>query len=96
MFATSAFEEERCQTILKNKGFCVNYGDVCFLDLYYDKSRKYMYMTLPRRIWHIHVFHIGYLAAQNEVVVWTAETDNIFIIILIDMEKLEASINAWP
>ena len=31
MFATSAFEKEWCQTILQNKVFWVNYGDIYFL-----------------------------------------------------------------
>ena len=36
-----------------------------------------------------------YLVAQNGVVVRIADTDNAFIIILIDMKKLATSINAW-
>ena len=30
MFTTGAFEEERCQTILQNKGYCANYEVICF------------------------------------------------------------------
>ena len=46
-------------------------------------------------MWYIDIFHIGYLAAQNDVVVWTEDTDNTFIIILIDMEKPAPSRNVW-
>ena len=53
-----------------------------------------MYVMQPLGIYYIDVFHIGYLVAQNYLVVRTEDTGNIFIIILIDMEKLAASINA--
>ena len=69
MFTTIAFEQERCLAILQNKGSCVNYGDICSLNLYYDRNRGYMDMMQPRGIWHIHVSNIGYLVAQNDVVV---------------------------
>ena len=54
-----------------------------------------MDMMQPRGICYVDVFHIGYLVAQNYVIVKTEDTDNIFIIILIDMEKPAAGINAW-
>ena len=47
MFTSTAFVEERCLTILQNKGSCVNYVDTCFLNLYHDKNRKYMDMMEP-------------------------------------------------
>ena len=52
-------------------------------------------MMKSREIWHVDVFQIGYLVAQTNVVVRIADTDNTFIIILINMEKLATSINAW-
>ena len=94
VFTTSALEEEKCQAILQKKEFCVNYQDICFLNPYHDINRRYMDMMQPRGICYVDVFHIGYLVAQNYVIVKTEDTDNIFIIILIDMEKPAAGINA--
>ena len=53
-----------------------------------------MDMMQPLGIYYIDVFHIGYLVAQNYLVVRTEDTNNIFIIILIDMGKLAANVNA--
>ena len=78
MFTTTTFEEKRCLPILQNKSSCVNYGDICFLNLYQDKNRRYMDVISPRQMWHIDVFHIGYLMAQNDVVVRIADTDITF------------------
>ena len=44
MFTTCAFEQERCLTKLQKKESCVNYEDICFLNLYHDKSRRYINM----------------------------------------------------
>ena len=67
---------------------------------YQEEFDAYSRVPNNRRGWiirdsRVDVFHIGYLVAHNDVVVWTAGTDNTFIIILIDMEKLAASINVW-
>ena len=43
----------------------------------------------------IDIFRIGYLIVQNDVVARIADTDNTFIIVLINMEKLATSINTW-
>ena len=89
IFTTTAFEQERCLAILQKKGSCVNYGDICFLNLYHDRNRIYMNVMQPREIWHIDFFHAGYLVAQNDVVVRIADIDNTFIIILINIENLQ-------
>ena len=44
MFTTTAYEEEKCLAILQNKGSCVNYGDICFLNPYHDNNSRYMDM----------------------------------------------------
>ena len=93
MFITTAFEEERCLAILQNKGSFVNYGNIYFLNLYPNRNRRYIDMMQPRGIWHIDIFRIGYLIVQNDVVARIADTDNTFIIVLINMEKLATSIN---
>ena len=95
MFTITAFEEERCLAILQNKGSFVNYEDICFLNLYPDRNRRYMDMMQPRGIWHIDIFRIGYLVAQNDLLAGIANTNNTFIIVLINMEKLATSINTW-
>ena len=50
MFTITAFEEERCLAILQNKGSFVNDEDICFLNLYPDRNRRYMDMMQPRGI----------------------------------------------
>ena len=42
----------------------------------------------------MYVFHIGYLVALNDVAVRIADTDNTFIINLINTEKRATSVNA--
>ena len=52
-------------------------------------------MIIPREIRHVDVFDIVDLVFQNDVVVRTAGTDNVTIIILINMENIAASKNVW-
>ena len=70
--------------VLQNKGFCVNYGGICFLNLYF------MTKTEDAWIWcnQVEFGHIDVLA-------WTPDTDNTFIITLMKIEKAAASINAY-
>ena len=39
MFTSTAFQEERCITILQNKGSCVNYEDTTFLVFIMTKTK---------------------------------------------------------
>lgn len=70
--------------VLQNKRFCVNYGDICFLNLYF------MTKTEDAWIWcnQVEFGHIDVLA-------WTPDTDNTFIITLMKIEKAAARINAY-
>lgn len=70
--------------VLQNKGFCVDYGDIYFLNLYF------MTKTEDEWIWcnQVEFGHINVLAR-------TPDTDNTFIITLMKIEKSATSINAY-
>ena len=83
--------KKRYQTILQNKGFCANYGDNCFLNLYHDKNQKIHGYDVPK--WNL-THRCWIFSCLNDVVVRTPDTDNTFIRFLLKMEKTAASINA--